>query len=53
MTVLGAVTIGAGSVIGAGTGVTKDVPANSLVVGNPGRVVRQITEADRLQNFPW
>lgn len=53
VTVLGGVTIGAGSVIGAGTVVTKDVPANSLVVGNPGRVVRQITEADRLQNFPW
>ena len=53
VTVLGGVTIGAGSVIGAGTVVTKDVPANSLVVGNPGRVVRQLTAADRLENFPW
>ena len=45
--------IGAGSVIGAGTVVTKSVPANSLVVGVPGKVIRQITEADRIANYPW
>ncbi len=33
-------TIGDHSVIGAGTIVTKDVPPHSLVVGNPGRVIR-------------
>lgn len=32
--------IGDNSVIGAGTIVTKDVPPNSIVVGNPGRVIR-------------
>ncbi|WP_315850979.1 sugar O-acetyltransferase [Rhodopirellula europaea] len=36
------VTIGDRSVIGAGSVVTKDVPAGSLVVGNPGKAIRQI-----------
>ena len=36
------VNIGQNSVIGANTVVTKDVPRNSIVVGNPGRVIRQI-----------
>lgn len=36
------VKIGQNSVIGANTVVTKDVPRNSIVVGNPGRVIRQI-----------
>ncbi|MBV9647747.1 MAG: serine O-acetyltransferase [Candidatus Eremiobacteraeota bacterium] len=39
--VLGAITIGRGSKIGAGSVVVKDVPANSTVVGIPGRVVLQ------------
>ena len=39
--ILDGVEIGKGSVIGAGTVVTKSVPENSIVVGNPGRVVRQ------------
>lgn len=41
------VTIGDGSVIGSGSVVTKDIPAGVLAVGNPARVVRGITEADR------
>lgn len=41
------VTIGNGAVIGAGSVVTKDVPANVLAAGNPCRVLREITEADR------
>ena len=45
--ILGGVTIGKNSVIGAGTVVTKDVPVNSLVVGNPGRVVRTLDENER------
>ena len=45
--ILGGVTIGKNSVIGAGTVVTKDVPANSLVVGNPGRVIRTLDENER------
>lgn len=40
VTVLGGVTIGKGAVIGAGTLVTKDVPAHVLAVGVPARVVR-------------
>ena len=32
------------SLIGAGTIVTKDVPANSLIVGNPGRTVAYLDE---------
>jgi UDP-2-acetamido-3-amino-2,3-dideoxy-glucuronate N-acetyltransferase len=39
VTVLGGVTIGTGAVVGAGAVVTKDVPANSTVVGNPARVI--------------
>lgn len=45
-TVLGGVTIGDGCVIGAGAVVTKDIPANSVAVGNPARVIRTITDAD-------
>ncbi len=35
-------TIGEGSVIGAGSVVTKDIPPHSLAVGNPCKVVRKI-----------
>ena len=40
--VLPGVRIGEGSVIGAGSVVTKDIPANSLAYGNPCRVVRAV-----------
>jgi acetyltransferase-like isoleucine patch superfamily enzyme len=40
--ILPGVRIGRNSAIGAGSVVTKDVPANCLAVGNPARVVRQI-----------
>ncbi|WP_240541972.1 sugar O-acetyltransferase [Bifidobacterium sp. CP2] len=46
VTVLGGVTIGDGCVIGAGAVVTKDIPANSVAVGNPARVIKTITDAD-------
>lgn len=41
------VTIGDNCVIGAGSVVTKDIPAWSVAAGNPCRVLRRITEADR------
>lgn len=41
--VLAGVTIGENSVIGAGAVVTRDIPANSVAVGNPARVTRKIT----------
>lgn len=45
--VLPGATIGANTVVGAGAVVTKDLPPNVLAVGNPCRVVREITEQDR------
>ena len=45
-TVIGGVTIGDNVVIGAGSVVTKDIPAGYLAYGNPARPVRPITEAD-------
>ena len=41
------VTIGNNVVIGGGSVVTKDIPDNVIVVGNPCRVIRAITDADR------
>ena len=41
------VTIGDNAVIGAGSIVTKDIPDNVIAAGNPCRVLRKITEADR------
>lgn len=41
------ITIGDNSVIGAGSIVVKDIPANVVAVGNPCRVIREITEHDR------
>jgi maltose O-acetyltransferase len=45
--VLPGVTIGANAVVGAGSVVTRDVPANVVVVGNPARVVRSLDEPGR------
>lgn len=44
--VLDGVRVGAGSMIGAGAIVTKDVPAQSLVIGVPGKVVRQLSDEE-------
>ena len=51
--VLPGVSIGDNSVIGAGSVVVKNIPANSLAVGNPCRVLRQISDADRDQYAAW
>lgn len=46
-TICPGVTIGENSVIGAGSVVTKDIPANCIAVGNPCRVLREISEKDK------
>lgn len=47
-TIIGGVTVGENSVVAAGSVVTRDVAPNTLVAGNPARVVRSIADqADR------
>ena len=43
--VLNGVRVGAGSILGAGTVVTKDIPPRSLVLGVPGQVKKQLADA--------
>lgn len=45
--ILPGVTIGRNSVIGAGSIVTKDIPENVVAVGNPCKVLREITDRDK------
>ena len=45
------VTIGDNAVIGAGSIVTRDIPANTVAVGNPCRVIREISERDKEYYF--
>lgn len=42
--ILPGITIGKGCVIGAGSVVTKDIPENSLAVGNPAKVIRKLNQ---------
>jgi UDP-2-acetamido-3-amino-2,3-dideoxy-glucuronate N-acetyltransferase len=44
-TILANITIGENAIVGAGSMVTKDVPANSIVIGNPAYVLRHIGES--------
>ncbi len=44
-TILANLTIGEQAIVGAGSVVTKDVPPNSIVAGNPARVLRYIDQA--------
>ena len=46
------VTVGDNCVIGAGSVVTRDIPANSFAAGNPCRVIREITEQDSMRYKP-
>lgn len=47
VTVLPGVTIGSNTVIGAGSVVNRDIPDGVVAVGNPCRVLRKITQADK------
>lgn len=49
--VMPGVTIGDNSVIGAGSVVTRDIPANVVAVGNPCKVLRPIDDRDRAYYF--
>ena len=51
VTILPGVTIGDNSVIGAGSVVTKDIPADVVAVGNPCRVLRPIGERDKVYYY--
>ena len=44
-TILPGITIGQNSMVGAGAVVTRDVPPNSIVMGNPARIVNYVTES--------
>ncbi|MEX0271698.1 gamma carbonic anhydrase family protein [Leptolyngbyaceae cyanobacterium UHCC 1019] len=44
--VLNGVKVGAGSIVGAGAVVTKNVPPRSLVMGIPGKVIRELSETE-------
>ena len=48
VTILPGASIGNNSVIGAKSLVTKDIPANVVAFGNPCRVIRKISEKDKI-----
>lgn len=48
--VMPGVTIGEGSIIGAGSVVVKDIPAWSIAIGNPAKVVKQIPQRGTKQD---
>lgn len=47
VSVLPGVTIGSGTIIGAGSVVTRSLPSNVIAVGNPCKVLRKVTPADK------
>ncbi len=46
VTLLCGVKVGENAIIGAGSVVTKDVPANTIVAGNPARILRKIDQVE-------
>ncbi len=49
-TVLSNLSIGENAIVGAGSVVTKDVPANAIVAGNPARILRYIDQKMEISN---
>lgn len=47
VTILQGIKIGDGAIVGAGSVVTRDVPANCIVAGNPARMLRYIGKEDK------
>jgi len=45
-TILPEVTIGENSIVGAGSVVTKDIPSNVVVAGNPAKIIRKLKEGE-------
>ncbi|PIN98732.1 MAG: N-acetyltransferase [Candidatus Diapherotrites archaeon CG10_big_fil_rev_8_21_14_0_10_31_34] len=45
-TILGGITIGENALVGAGSVVTKDVPPNTIVAGNPAKIIKEIKEKE-------
>lgn len=50
--VLQGVSIGDNTVIGAGSVVTRDIPANVVAAGNPCKVLKKITDSDKTGYIP-
>jgi UDP-2-acetamido-3-amino-2,3-dideoxy-glucuronate N-acetyltransferase len=48
-TILPGITIGQNAMVGAGAVVTRDVPPNSIVMGNPARIVNYVTESFQVE----
>jgi acetyltransferase-like isoleucine patch superfamily enzyme len=45
--ILRGVTIGQGAIIGAGSVVTNSIPPWTMIAGNPARIIRELTPAER------
>ena len=52
VTLLCGITVGENAIIGAGSVVTRDVPANAIVAGNPARILRKIMSHTELSEGP-
>ena len=45
--------LGSMGTIGAGSVVTKDIPANCVAVGNPCRILRKVTDEDKMKYWKY